>query len=132
MASASIGRRNSAPQLALANAVTALGLGIAVPVTATATGAQGPLLGLVVGAFAGLTFSVTTLVQHNGFEQKSPRLTLINAGYQLVLFVGVGARAGVRRPANHQPRARHSSRCGRSAPSVVSAPCPGCTIVSSP
>ena len=132
MASASIGRRNSAPQLALADAVTALGLGIAVPVTATATGAQGPLLGLVAGAFAGLTFSVTTLVQHNGFEQKSPRLTLINPGYQLVLFVGVGARAGVRRPANHQPRARHSSRCGRSAPSVVSAPCPGCTIVSSP
>lgn len=121
-----------APQLALANAVAALGLGIAVPVTATATGAQGPLLGLVVGAFAGLTFSVTTLVQHNGFEKKSPRLTLINAGYQLVLFVGVGARASVRRPANHQPRARHSSRCGRSAPSVVSAPCPGCTIVSSP
>ena len=25
---------------------------------------------------------------------------------------------------NHQPRARHSSSCGRSAPSVVSSPCP--------
>ena len=25
----------------------------------------------------------------------------------------------------HQPRARHSPRCGRSAPSVVSLPCPG-------
>ena len=25
----------------------------------------------------------------------------------------------------YQPRARHSSRCGRSSPSVVSAPCPG-------
>ena len=95
MASASIGRRNSAPQLALANAVTALGLGIAVPVTTTATGAQGPLLGLVAGAFAGLTFSVTTLVQHNGFEKKSPRLTLINAGYQLMLFVVMGLVLGL-------------------------------------
>ncbi|MEZ5200351.1 MAG: DUF1761 domain-containing protein [Micropruina glycogenica] len=77
------------------HAVTALGLGIAVPVTATATGAQGPLLGLVAGAFAGLTFSVTTLVQHNGFEQKSPRLTLINAGYQLMLFVVMGLVLGL-------------------------------------
>jgi len=28
-------------------------------------------------------------------------------------------------PPLYQPRARHSSRCGRSAPNVVSAPCPG-------
>jgi len=32
----------------------------------------------------------------------------------------------------HHPRSRHSSRCGRSAPSVVSSPCPGYTTVSSP
>ena len=32
---------------------------------------------------------------------------------------------------NHQPRAHHSGRCGRSVPSVVSAPWPGCTMVSS-
>ena len=54
-----------------------------------------PLLGLVAGAFAGLTFSVTTLVQHNGFEKKSPRLTLINAGYQLMLFVVMGLVLGL-------------------------------------
>ena len=34
-------------------------------------------------------------------------------------------------PPGHQPRARHSARCGRSAPSVVSLPCPGYTQVSS-
>lgn len=31
----------------------------------------------------------------------------------------------------YQPRARHSSRCGRSIPSVVDLPCPGWTTVSS-
>jgi hypothetical protein len=34
-------------------------------------------------------------------------------------------------PGVYQPRSRHSSRCGRSAPSVVSLPCPGYTHVSS-
>lgn len=29
------------------------------------------------------------------------------------------------RPGRHHPRARHSGRLGRSAPSVVSSPCPG-------
>ena len=31
----------------------------------------------------------------------------------------------------YQPRFRHSARCGRSVPSVVSSPWPGCTTVSS-
>src|SRR6185437_1392825 len=31
----------------------------------------------------------------------------------------------------HQPRSRHSPRCGRSVPSVVSLPCPGYTQVAS-
>ncbi len=37
------------------------------------------------------------------------------------------ARPKRRDPAEgaHQPRARHSPRCGRSVPSVVSLPCPG-------
>src|ERR1700758_1247318 len=32
---------------------------------------------------------------------------------------------------SHQPRSRHSPRCGRSVPSVVSLPCPGYTQVAS-
>jgi hypothetical protein len=35
-----------------------------------------------------------------------------------------GSPARIERLA-HQPRSRHSDRCGRSAPSVVSLPCPG-------
>jgi hypothetical protein len=31
----------------------------------------------------------------------------------------------------YQPRARHVSTCGRSAPMLVDAPCPGCTTVGS-
>ncbi len=37
----------------------------------------------------------------------------------------LGLGAGADRPAGYQPRARHCARCGRSAPSVVSLPCPG-------
>ncbi len=32
---------------------------------------------------------------------------------------------GIVRPGGHQPRARHSGICGRSAPSVLSFPWPG-------
>jgi hypothetical protein len=35
------------------------------------------------------------------------------------------ALADVRSIQDHQPRSRHSSRCGRSAPRVESSPCPG-------
>jgi hypothetical protein len=36
-----------------------------------------------------------------------------------------GSRSVATTRASHQPRARHSFSCGRSAPSVVSSPCPG-------
>jgi hypothetical protein len=44
---------------------------------------------LVIGFTAWLAFSVTTLVTHNAFEQKQLKLTLINGGYQLTLFLVV-------------------------------------------
>ncbi len=44
----------------------------------------------------------------------------------------VGRCSSSHQKSNHQPRSRHSARCGRSAPSVVSSPCPGYTTVSSP
>ena len=40
-------------------------------------------------------------------------------------FAGACPRTNRPRSADHQPRSRHSSRCGRSAPSVVSLPWPG-------
>jgi hypothetical protein len=42
---------------------------------------------LLIGSMAWLAFSATTLMTHNAFEQKRQRLTLINGGYQLVLFL---------------------------------------------
>jgi hypothetical protein len=44
---------------------------------------------------AWLGFSLSTLVQHNGFEQKPGRLTVINSAYQLVLFLGTAAPIGL-------------------------------------
>ena len=63
--------------------------------TTAATGAHGVTSGLAVAAVTGLTFSVTTLVQHNAFEQKPARLTLLNADYQLVLFLMMGLVLGL-------------------------------------
>src|SRR5262245_9561960 len=42
---------------------------------------------LLVGLVAWVAFSATTLVTHNAFEQKDSKLTMINNGYQLVLFL---------------------------------------------
>lgn len=44
---------------------------------------------LLVGAVAGLTLSVTTLIVHNGFELKPKKLTLINVAYQLAIFLAM-------------------------------------------
>lgn len=49
---------------------------------------------LAVGLAAWLGFSLSTLVQHNGFEQKPARLTAINSAYQLVPFVGMAVPIG--------------------------------------
>lgn len=38
---------------------------------------------------------VKTLVQHNAFEQKPTRLTMINSAYQLVLFVLMALPVGL-------------------------------------
>ncbi|KFU81697.1 Protein of unknown function [Amycolatopsis lurida] len=48
-----------------------------------------------VGFVAWLGFSLSTLAQHNGFEQKPARLTVINSAYQLVLFVGMAVPIGL-------------------------------------
>lgn len=50
---------------------------------------------ILIGFIAWLAFSATTLVTHNAFEQKRQKLTAINNGYQLVLFVGVAAIIGL-------------------------------------
>ena len=47
------------------------------------------------GLAAWLGFSLSTLAQHNGFEQKPVRLTAINSAYQLVLFLGMAIPIGL-------------------------------------
>jgi len=50
---------------------------------------------LAVGLVAWLGFSLSTLAQHNGFEQKPGQLTVINSAYQLVLFLGMAVPIGL-------------------------------------
>ncbi|WP_445169803.1 DUF1761 domain-containing protein [Mycolicibacterium sp. Dal123E01] len=87
-------RRNMA-QLLLANAVTAVGLAIAVEVTFAAAGVRSVWLAILVGAAAWLAFSATTLLQHNAFELKPLRLTIINSAYQLTLLLAMALVIGL-------------------------------------
>ncbi|MEC4613734.1 DUF1761 domain-containing protein [Tsukamurella tyrosinosolvens] len=75
--------------------LTAIGLAAADSLAAGFFDSDSPLLGVAVGAAAWAGFSVSTLAQHNGFEMKPTRLTVINCAYQLVLFVGMGLTVGL-------------------------------------
>lgn len=75
--------------LAVSNAATTVGLTFAVGLTSAATGNDTVWMAAVVGAVAWLTLSASTLLQHNSFEQKPLKLTTINAGYQLALFLAI-------------------------------------------
>jgi hypothetical protein len=81
--------------LLIANTLTAVGLAVAIAVTAAHFENNSVWLALLVGFVAWLTFSATTLLQHNTFELKAPKLTLINNGYQLVLFLGIALVIGL-------------------------------------
>ncbi|WIM89089.1 DUF1761 domain-containing protein [Candidatus Mycobacterium wuenschmannii] len=88
-------RRRNMAQLLIANTITAIGLGSAIGVTHTATGSRAVWLAVLVGAAAWLAFSATTLLQHNAFELKPPRLTVLNSAYQLTLFLAMALAIGV-------------------------------------
>lgn len=75
--------------------VTALILAAACSIASAFYGSDSPWLALVVGIVAGLGFSLSTLAQHNGFEQKPAQLTVINSAYQLVLFLGMSLVIGL-------------------------------------
>ena len=81
--------------LLVANAITAIALEIGIAILAGYFKSNSVWLALLVGFAAWLGFSATTLLQHNMFEQKPPRLTLINNGYQLVLFLGMALVVGL-------------------------------------
>ncbi|SKW35742.1 Uncharacterised protein [Mycobacteroides abscessus subsp. massiliense] len=70
--------------LLIANGMTAVGLAAGIEIASMAIGSDALWLALLVGFAAWLTFSATTLLQHNAFELKPVRLTLLNSAYQLV------------------------------------------------
>jgi hypothetical protein len=74
-------------QLLIAVILTAAGLALAIAVTTEAVGDDSVWVALLVGFAAWLAFSGSTLLQHNAFELKRAKLTVINSGYQLVLFL---------------------------------------------
>ena len=82
-------------QLLIANSVTAIGLAFGIKIAAAATGDASVWMALLVGFAAWLTFSATTLLQHNAFELKLAKLTAINTGYQLALFLAMSLVIGL-------------------------------------
>ena len=92
--SAQASRRNMA-LLLVANGVTAVGLAVGVEVAWMAAGNGSLWLALLVGFGAWLAFSASTLLQHNAFELKPARLTMLNGAYQLVLFLGMALTIGL-------------------------------------
>jgi hypothetical protein len=75
--------------------VTAVVLAAGCSIVAGFFGSDPLWLDLAVGFATWLGFSLTTLAQHNAFEQKPARLTVINSAYQLVLFLGMTLTVGL-------------------------------------
>ncbi len=86
--------RRNLTQLLIANSVTAVGLAVGIGIASEATGNESVWLALLIALVASLTFSVTTLLQHNAFELKPPKLTFLNSTYQLVLFLAMALVIG--------------------------------------
>lgn len=71
----------------IVNFFTAAVLAVVIFIVASYFNTSSLWLALGTGVGIWLAFSATTLLTHNMFEQKSFKLTLINNGYQLVMFV---------------------------------------------
>ena len=78
-----------------ANVVTAWALAVLIAMSAKVFGGASVLQAVGVSVVAWLAFSATTLLTHNAFERKPDRLTRINNGYQLLLFVLIGLVIGI-------------------------------------
>lgn len=87
-------RRNTG-LLLIANGLTAFGLAVGIAIAEEAAGDDSVWLALLVGFVAWLTFSASTLLQHNAFELKPAKLTLLNSAYQLVLILAMALVIGL-------------------------------------
>lgn len=74
---------------------TALALEVTSAIASGFFGIDSFWVALAVGLAAWFGFSLSTLAQHNGFEQKPAQLTVINSTYQLVLFVSMAVPIGL-------------------------------------
>ena len=71
----------------LINFLTAIVLAAAISIVAGYFNNSSVWLALATGFVLWVAFSATTLQTHNMFEQKSSKLTTINNGYQLAIFM---------------------------------------------
>lgn len=71
----------------IVNLLTAILLAVVIAIVADYFNSSSLWLALTTGLGVWLAFSATTLLTHNMFEQKPFKLTLINNGYQLAMFV---------------------------------------------
>lgn len=81
--------------LFITNFLTALVLAIAISISAAYFKDNSLWLALAVGFVTWLGFSASTLAQHNGFELKPFKLTVINTSYHLVLILGMALVIGL-------------------------------------
>ncbi|MDQ0729164.1 magnesium-transporting ATPase (P-type) [Microbacterium sp. W4I20] len=88
-------RVRSMVQLFITVIIMALGLAVVIQLAAEATGDDSVWAALLVGLVMWVAFSASTLVQHNAFELKPAKLTIINTGYQLVLFLAMSLVLGL-------------------------------------
>lgn len=90
-------RAGRAPFIVLVVCVvaTAVALTLASALAARVFASTSVWVALAVAGVAWLGLSLSTLAQHNGFEQKPARLTVINGAYQLVLFLGMSLAVGL-------------------------------------
>lgn len=70
-----------------ANIVTVIAMAALIYITSVFFNSTSVWYALLDGFVAWLAFSATTLLTHNAFEQKPSKLTMINNGYQLALFM---------------------------------------------
>lgn len=90
-------RAGKLPFVILVVSVVATGIALAAvdALASAALDVESVWIALAVGLVTWGGFSLSTLTQHNGFEQKPARLTIINSAYQLVLFVGMALCIGL-------------------------------------
>lgn len=81
--------------LLVSNFITSVAMAVAINISEVFFADKSIFAALLVGFVLWLAFSATTLIQHNTFEQKPPKLTWINILYQLVLLVSMALVFGI-------------------------------------